>query len=376
MASLAAAAAAAAASSSTATAGQEAAGSTRSTRSISGKNSNHNNNNNNSSSSSSSSSSRRRNESNSNNSNTAKPPLFSCSLDSTEPLVTLLSLLCLEKFQVVDVQCMPSGLKFCVHKCQTLRAKAYLKVSAFQRYHVLQEEAEEKDNGNMMMMMDEKHAVAEPVCFTTSLNTLLHCLQLFGEDAHVRLSYAAHGEPLEMMLTIDDVVTQCEIATLAQDEEGDKPDFDFPGAAQSARAVVASKFLYECFAELDVPGGEICTVLMAQSSPFLSMAVKGSSSSVKIDFPDDINAFVEFECKHRAQVSANYSLAMLRPCVRGLAKATQTNLRINPDGLLSLQLNIRNADSHTSNWVEFMVCPKQQLHSDSSSEDDSSDDDQ
>jgi len=86
------------------------------------------------------------------------------------------------------------------------------------------------------------------------------------------------------------------------------------------------------------------------------MSVKGDSSSVEIDFPMDetTEVFTEFECVQPA--SNRYSLSLIRPCMKALARADHTNMRINDDGMLSMQHVIPTRDGQFSNWVEFLLC--------------------
>lgn len=121
-----------------------------------------------------------------------------------------------------------------------------------------------------------------------------------------------------------------------------------------------SQFLKDCFAELDVPGASRITIHMTPGPPYLSMDARGDSSSCCVDFPVDepgsagTDVFTEFESKGRS--SNSYSLNLIRPCAKALAKADHTNVRVNKQGMLSMQHVIPSGDSADSNnWVEFLI---------------------
>jgi len=175
---------------------------------------------------------------------------------------------------------------------------------------------------------------------------------VFGLQAHLQITYASVGSALSLLLEEDGVVTQFEISTL---EKTSEIDFDFRAAPVSSRMAIKSQFLKNSFAELDVPGASEVTVTMSSRAPFLQMSTKGSSSSCQVDFPMDKDAdvFSEFECKE--ECVQRYALSLIRPCMKALMKSSATNLKMNREGMLSMQHMIP-VDDGQSNWVEFLIC--------------------
>lgn len=262
---------------------------------------------------------------------------FSCKADSTDLLATVLNTLLWDKDQVVLVDVSSAGLRFTVQKNKTMKAKAYLKSSCFQAFELSDPE--------------------QDLRFTLSLSVFLHCLQVFGVSSHMQMSFDQSGSAVSLILEDDGVITECEIRTL---EDVDSADFNFRGSPIAARTVIKSTFLKECFSELDVPGADGISIHMMPRAPFLSMSVKGDNTSVEVDFPSDQSSevFTEFEC--RTLASNTYSLSMIRPCIKALAKAENTNLRMNEDGMLSMQHVIPTRDGIFTNWVEFLLCAQEQ----------------
>jgi len=188
------------------------------------------------------------------------------------------------------------------------------------------------------------------------LAIFLQCLQVFGLQAHLQITYAGAGAPVSLLLEEGGVITQCEVHTL---ENTNPIDFDFRAAPITSRAVIKSQFLKNSFAELDVPGATEVLVGMYPRAPFLQMSTKGNSSSCQIDFPmeKDADVFTEFDCKEESV--HRYPLSLIRPCVKALAKSDHTNLRMNQEGMLSMQHVIPASDGHT-NWVEFLICAQEE----------------
>jgi hypothetical protein len=47
---------------------------------------------------------------------------------------------------------------------------------------------------------------------------------------------------------------------------------------------------------------------------------------------------------------------MIRPCIKALQKADVTNIRVNSEGMLSMQHVIPSGTEGLTNWVEFRIC--------------------
>ena len=47
---------------------------------------------------------------------------------------------------------------------------------------------------------------------------------------------------------------------------------------------------------------------------------------------------------------------MIKPCIKALVKADVTNIRVNNEGMLSLQHVIPTGTEGLTNWVEFRIC--------------------
>ena len=119
------------------------------------------------------------------------------------------------------------SLKFSFEKNRIFSVKAYLKSSFFTEYEI------NSEAGNVQ--------------FTVNLSTLLNCIQIFGSSSLMQMTYEGIGDPLSLFLEEDGIVTQCEIATIEEEEE---VDFNFRSSAVVSRAVVKSQYLKQVFAGL------------------------------------------------------------------------------------------------------------------------------
>jgi len=160
---------------------------------------------------------------------------------------------------------------------------------------------------------------------------------------------------LAFRLESEGVVTECEITTL---EVSRATDFTFRAFKLIGRAVLKSQYLRDCFAELEAPGATEFSIHMLPRAPFLSIQLQGDSTSCKVDFPTEmsVDVFSEFECTQEARFS--YPISHLTLSQKALDKAQQTALRLNEEGMLSMQHVIPAGEEGVSNWVEFLFLPK------------------
>jgi cell cycle checkpoint protein len=262
-------------------------------------------------------------------------PEFACKADSTEVIVTMLQTIALDKQQVAMCTVSKTGMKFTVERTNLLQARAYLKNSLFQEFSLTQPSLE----------------------FSIDLSVILQCLQIFGQSAHMEMSYGGHGHPLCLLLEDRGVITQCEIKTL--DTPGPM-EMNFRTSAITHRAIIRSEVLKDAFQDLDVPEADSVSVHMTPDVPYLSMSVDGASCRCQVDFATEqaTDVFTAFQCAD--PVTHRYSLELMKPCVKALLKSDHVNVRANRDGMMSMQ-HVINAHDGNPHWVEFLLRPKERL---------------
>lgn len=287
----------------------------------------------------------------------SSPPkhIFSCTLESSSQLISLLKSLQLEKNQMVRLTMLPAGLKMTTIKCGVVLAKAYMRRALFSVFELASEEG----------------------FFECSvpLNTLIQCISLFSSQSRLLLSVGPDAEFISLILEDAGVVSECEVAchAILDENSGDSSEnddsnrmFDFRTASVVTKCVVQSSFLRTALNECDIAMGQsVVSVRMASNG--ITFTVTSESLSVDVTMPSpqssrshDLPAegsriFSEFECTE--SVFFHYPPQFIKPCLKALSQADHTNLRINAAGMMSFQHVIVSRADQISNWIEHIVLP-------------------
>jgi hypothetical protein len=256
-------------------------------------------------------------------------PSFSCKLETLSVLLDVLNAITLEKDQLITVMAAPTGLKLVTETSRVCQAKAYIKAAVFTEYYVEDEQGVE---------------------FTVPLGVLQTSLTIFdAHGTHMEMDYT--DAQLGIILEKDGTIAQCELKSQMQPDI--RSDFDFRSSETAARAHINSTYLLACLQELDVPGGTIISITFDINEPHLSMSVKGDVSDIKVDFPPskDTDVFLDFECKHT--VTFQYPLSWIKASAKALTKASQSNVRVNEEGMLNMTHVLQSKEN--TNWVELKL---------------------
>ncbi|KII89284.1 hypothetical protein PLICRDRAFT_139696 [Plicaturopsis crispa FD-325 SS-3] len=151
--------------------------------------------------------------------------------------------------------------------------------------------------------------------------------------------------------------TRCEIATCEAEAQLELP---FDNDTTILKIILKSSWLRDALSEID-PSCETLTFVAnppnppttgrdnsttANTSrtgntvriarPMLRIQAAGSVGSTEMDYPNDRDVLESFECAQHVRFS--YRLTQILRAQRALQSSTKTSLRINSEGLLSLQL--------------------------------------
>ncbi|KIO04091.1 hypothetical protein M404DRAFT_15595 [Pisolithus tinctorius Marx 270] len=169
--------------------------------------------------------------------------------------------------------------------------------------------------------------------------------QYFGggcdKGTRARLSYTGSGHPLTLWLAEDSSgpTTTCEIVTFDPEPFVELP-FD------GDRTLVSSSWLRDALVELDPSCDKITFVSnpVAEvrkahrgmpAKPLFRIMATGSFGTTEMDYPNDREVLETFECFR--PMRASYNFAQIARTLRALQSSTKTSLRIDDEGLLSLQ---------------------------------------
>lgn len=174
--------------------------------------------------------------------------------------------------------------------------------------------------------------------------------QYFGggsdKRTRMRLSYVGPGHPLTLWLAEDSTgpTTTCEILT-----SGPHPHADFPfDGDRTVLQIIfkSSSWLRDALSELDPsyekitfignPAGEAGKAQRGiPAKPLFRIKASGAFGSTEMDYPNDREVLETFDCSH--SVIASYRFHHISHTLRALPSSTKTSLRIDNEGLLSLQ---------------------------------------
>lgn len=294
-----------------------------------------------------------------------------------------------------------------VEEARTITATAWIFADIFDEYVYSLEDPPE-DN----MMQSTQDQEIENSSFEMPLNTVLDCLNIFGsavsssgvrgkkgwkkpnensdhesgdENANrieplnpntsekhtgMRLTYMGPGYPLTLLIAEDAVgpITTCEISTY---EPEPYLDFGFDPEQLVLRIILKSSWFRDALSELD-PSCDRLTFISnppdAQvnpmtgkprrhnsTKPILRIKAAGNFGTTELDYPNDRDVLESFECTQ--SVSFSYRFSQIAKSLRAVQSSTKTSLRIDSDGLLSLQFMMpspKTKDGGASNSSAFI----------------------
>lgn len=184
----------------------------------------------------------------------------------------------------------------------------------------------------------------------------------------LRMSWLGDGHPLKLFIAedINGPTTTCEIATDGWEQGLDLP---YDDSQTILKVILKSSWLRDALSEFD-PTYDKLTFICSENTggrskksstkPLLRLCATGSFGSTEMDYPDDREVLESFECVEDVQVS--YRLSLISRTLRVLQASTKTSLRIDTDGLLSLQFISpparRGTEADRSDgWIEFRCLP-------------------
>ncbi|KZT11577.1 Rad1-domain-containing protein [Laetiporus sulphureus 93-53] len=199
--------------------------------------------------------------------------------------------------------------------------------------------------------------------------------QYFGSDkgTGMRLTYAGPGHPVTLLVAEDanGPTATCEVTTFDPEPI---LELDFNETPCIMKVILKSSWLRDALSELD-PSCERLTIIcnpppppgraaLPSSQARLRLQAIGNFGSTEMDYPNDKEVLETCECAE--QISFSYSFRHISRAQRALQSSTKTSLRINEEGLLSLQLIMPSPrfrdDGNSDGFIEFRVRVTSQAH--------------
>ncbi|KAF8869941.1 Rad1/Rec1/Rad17 [Gymnopilus junonius] len=169
----------------------------------------------------------------------------------------------------------------------------------------------------------------------------------------MRLSYPGAGYPLTLIVAEDasGPTTTCEITVFDPEPH---LELDFDNSKTVLKIILKSSWLRDALSELD-PSCEKLTFVgnppiqqpdhnsnarqkgkqRVPAKPMLRIQANGTFGSTEMDYPNDRDVLETFECTRI--VAFSYRFGHIARTLKALSNSTKTSLRIDEDGLLSLQ---------------------------------------
>eukprot|EP01127_Copromyxa_protea_P016009 TRINITY_DN4698_c0_g1_i3.p1 TRINITY_DN4698_c0_g1~~TRINITY_DN4698_c0_g1_i3.p1 ORF type:complete len:174 (-),score=19.66 TRINITY_DN4698_c0_g1_i3:258-779(-) len=162
------------------------------------------------------------------------------------------------------------------------------------------------------------------------------------------MAYQCYGKPLLLMLEDNDVLTDCGVRP---SEAISTTKYDIRSADVVSKIVMKSQALRDAFNELDW-SNDFVTWELSPHPPHFRLKAQGTGTMCQVDYPQDCEVFDSFECTRA--IKKDFRMKLLQPCLKALAVATRTQVRMNELGLLSLQHMISTADGQFT-FVDFFI---------------------
>eukprot|EP00741_Cyanophora_paradoxa_P007996 tig00001234_g7735.t1 len=261
-----------------------------------------------------------------------------CKLDDVKTISKALAAVQWKKDQIASVHITKNGLRFTVEEGRCVQCRAFFQHNIFANFHFRKDQLD----------------------FRINLNMLLECLNIFQGASSLEMVYAGQGHPLSLLLTEGETVSECGLRTL---QPGLEMDLSFRRVPIQNKATLNSEILKEAFQDLEPYGGAPdtpVTVCMSPDSPFLKISTSSPYGDFDAEFPmlNDRDQFMEFESQTTQTFS--YQLSMMQPSIKALSSSTYTKIRINAEGVLSMQHMIQASETAPAVFVDFLILPNEE----------------
>ena len=175
--------------------------------------------------------------------------------------------------------------------------------------------------------------------------------RILGMNGICRLSYAAVGEPLCIILEETGVTTTCELVTYEPEYQEDIP---LQKDAIAQKIIMRASWLDDAINELSSTSPARLTLVSSPTAPYFTLSSSGPLGSATVEFSKDPQLLETFQVPRRTVNTYKYSL--IRGASRAMALATKVSIRSDEQGVLSLQFMIE-VDGGGISFVDFRFVP-------------------
>lgn len=169
-----------------------------------------------------------------------------------------------------------------------------------------------------------------------------------------RISYRGVGDSLNITLEEGNVTTTCSLTTY---EPESFEDIHFDRDSLTLKIIMRSSLLYDAIQELSSTNPERLTLVCAPTgSAAISLSATGTLGSAAVDFSNEPQLLETFQC-HERDMNV-YKFSMIRAAVRAMSIASKVSIRVDNQGVLSLQFMIELVELEGKvSFVDFRFVP-------------------
>ncbi len=166
-----------------------------------------------------------------------------------------------------------------------------------------------------------------------------------------RLSYAAVGDPLCIVLEETGVTTTCELVTYEPEFQEEIP---LQRDALAQKIIMRASWLDDAITELSSTSPTRLTIVASPTAPYFTLSSSGPLGSATVEFSKDPQLLETFQVPKRTVNTYKYSL--IKGASRAMGIASKVSIRGDEQGVLSLQFMIEVEGGGVS-FVDFRFVP-------------------
>ena len=175
--------------------------------------------------------------------------------------------------------------------------------------------------------------------------------RVLGMNGICRLSYAAAGEPLCIILEETGVTTTCELTTYEPEFQEEIP---LQKDAIAQKIIMRASWLHDAINELSPTMPSDLTIVSSPVAPYFTLSSSGPLGSATVEFSNDPQLLETFQVPRRTVNTYKYSL--IKGASRAMAIASKASIRSDEQGVLSLQFMIE-VEGGGFSFVDFRFVP-------------------
>ena len=175
--------------------------------------------------------------------------------------------------------------------------------------------------------------------------------RVLGMAGVCRLSYGGAGEPLCVTLEETGVVTTCELVTYEPEMYAEIP---LEKSTLTQRIIMRANWLHDAITELSSTSPNRLTLVASPKAPYFTLHSNGPLGSATVEFSKDPQLLETFEVPSRTVNT--YKYALIKGASRAMAMATKVSIRVDEQGVLSLQFLIE-VEVGEKSYIDFRFVP-------------------